>query len=212
MRGSHIDQTFEVKQTIQHIVMDVKMWQYLQNSAFLYALLSRDVLLYDDVCPGLRPGFRISVRLSVIVSVFFSYIVWHIEVKFYMSLSSYEHSIKLELCQFPLMFVEVVSLLELKVQEIHRFPLCFLTYLALILHMILFYCTSEQIWVSSIGVNFSGSYAPFWTWYWKYTVFSTSTFLLHALTYWAGMLHMTLFYCTTDQVRVLLICINFCMS
>ena len=26
------------------------------------------------------------------------------------------------------------------------------------------------------------------------------TFLLHALTYWAEILHMTLFFCTTDQV------------
>ena len=32
----------------------------------------------------------------------------------------------------------------------------------------------------------------------KYTVFHT--FLLHALTYWAEILHMTLFYCTSDQV------------
>ena len=39
---------------------------------------------------------------------------------------------------------------------------------------------------------------PFWNLaYWKYTVFRT--FLLHALTYWAEILHMTLFYCTTDQ-------------
>ena len=38
------------------------------------------------------------------------------------------------------------------------------------------------------------------------------TFLLHALTYWAEILHMSLFYCTTDQVRVLSICINFCWS
>ena len=37
-------------------------------------------------------------------------------------------------------------------------------------------------------------------------------FLLHALTYWAEILHMTLFYCTIDQVQVLSICINFCMS
>ena len=42
---------------------------------------------------------------------------------------------------------------------------------------------------------------PFWNFeYLKYTVFRT--FLLHALTYWAEILHMTLFYCTTDQVRV----------
>ena len=42
---------------------------------------------------------------------------------------------------------------------------------------------------------------PFWNLkYCKYTVFRT--FLLHALTYWVEILHMTLFYCTTDQVRV----------
>ena len=44
----------------------------------------------------------------------------------------------------------------------------------------------------------------------KYAVFRT--FLLHALTYWAEILHMTLFYCTTDQVRVSSICVNFCGS
>ena len=42
---------------------------------------------------------------------------------------------------------------------------------------------------------------PFWNLeYWKYTVFRT--FLLHDFTYWAEILHMTLFYCTKDQVRV----------
>ena len=44
----------------------------------------------------------------------------------------------------------------------------------------------------------------------KYAVFRT--FLLHALTYWAEILHMTLFYCTSDQVRVSSICVNFCGS
>ena len=38
------------------------------------------------------------------------------------------------------------------------------------------------------------------------------TFLQHALTYWAEMLHMTLFYCTTDQVRVSSISVKFCGS
>ena len=38
------------------------------------------------------------------------------------------------------------------------------------------------------------------------------TFLQHALTNWAEILHMTLFYCTTDQVRVLSICVKFCWS
>ena len=46
--------------------------------------------------------------------------------------------------------------------------------------------------------------------YWKYTVFRT--FLLRALTYWAEILHFTLFYCTTDQVQVSSISVNFCRS
>ena len=44
----------------------------------------------------------------------------------------------------------------------------------------------------------------------KYTVFRT--FLLHALTYWAEILHMTLFWCTTEQVRVSSLCVNFWRS
>ena len=36
-----------------------------------------------------------------------------------------------------------------------------------------------------------------------------STFLLHALTYWAEILHLTLFWCTTDQVWVSSLCVNF---
>ena len=38
------------------------------------------------------------------------------------------------------------------------------------------------------------------------------TFLLHALIHWAEILHMTLFYCTTDQVRVSSICVSLCES
>ena len=52
---------------------------------------------------------------------------------------------------------------------------------------------------------------PFWNLeYWKNTVFRT--FLLHALTYWAEILPMLLFYCTTDQDRVFSICVNFWRS
>ena len=44
----------------------------------------------------------------------------------------------------------------------------------------------------------------------KYAVFRT--FLLHALTFRAESLHMTLFYCTSEQVRVSSISVNFCWS
>ena len=38
------------------------------------------------------------------------------------------------------------------------------------------------------------------------------TFLLHTLTYWAEILHLTLFWCTTDQVRLSSLCLNFWKS
>ena len=131
-----------------------------------------------------------------------------------------------------------------------------------IMHIILFYCITDQVRVSSINIpsgspsvrpsvrpfvtvfrtfllhalrywaqilcNFilmhvrSSSNAinfrqfvlqlcPFWTSKsYKYAVFRT--FLLHALIYWDELLHMTLFYCTTDNVRLSLICVNFCWS
>ena len=90
----------------------------------------------------------------------------------------------------------------------HSLLLHALTYCAEILHMTLFCSTTDQVWVSTISFNFCRSYIPFWNLeYSKYTVFRS--FLLYALTYWAEILHMTLFYCTTDKVEVLSICVNF---
>ena len=107
----------------------------------------------------------------------------------------------LELCLF-------VNSEYSKYSVFRTFLLHALTYWAEILHMTLFYCTTDQVRVSSICVNFCGSYAPFWKLqYWKYTVFRT--FLLHPLTYWAESLHITLFFCTTDQVWVSSICVFF---
>ena len=91
------------------------------------------------------------------------------------------------------------------------FVLHALTYWAEILHMTLFYCTTNQVRVSSICFKFWWELCTFWNLeYWKYTVFHT--FLLHALTCWAEILHMTLIYCTSDQVRVSSICVKFCGS
>ena len=165
--------------------------------------------------------------------------------------------ILLELCHFwNLKFV--------KYTVFRTFLLHALAYWAENLHMTLFYCTRDQVWVSSICVDCCGSYAllelrilevhsfphfsltcfdimswnftydlfllhcrsslsvvnlrrffgelcPFWNLeYWKYKVFLS--FLLHALTNWAEILQMTLFYCTTDEVGVSLICVNLCRS
>ena len=69
--------------------------------------------------------------------------------------------------------------------------------------------TLDQVWVSSISVNFCKSltYSFFWNLeYCKHTVLRI--FLLHALSYWAELLQMTLSYCTSDQARVSSICVN----
>ena len=70
-------------------------------------------------------------------SAVFSYMLWHIALKFCMSLSSYEHSIKFECRQCSSIFAGVMPLLELKILEIHSFHsflLHALTYCAEMLH------------------------------------------------------------------------------
>ena len=112
--------------------------------------------------------------------------------------------IKFECCQFASIFVGVMPLLELKILEIHSFPhfshTCFD-----ILSWNFAYDFVKLYYRSSLSVvnwhQFLWELCPFWNLkYWKYTVFRT--FLIHALTYWAEILHMTLFYCTIDQVWV----------
>ena len=85
-----------------------------------------------------------------------------------------------------------------------------LTYWAEILHIsyyfVLLYYRSSSSVVNFL--QFLWELCPFWNLeYWKYTVFRD--FLLHALIYWTEILHITLFYCTTDQVWVSSICVFF---
>ena len=92
----------------------------------------------------------------------------------------------------------------------HFSPTCFeILSWNFVYHFILMHVRS-----SSNVINFRQfllELCPFWTSNsYKYAVFRT--FLLHALTYWAQILHMTLFHRTTDQVRVLSICVNVCGS
>ena len=147
-------------------------------------------------------------------SAFFSYILWLIELKFCIWLCFTVLQIKFECCQFTSVFVGVMPHLELKILEIHSFPqfplTCFdILSLNFAYDFVLLYYRSS---LSVINLcQFLWVLCPFWNLeYWKYTVFCS--FLLHALTYWAEILHMTLFYCTIDQVRVSLIYVNFCRS
>ena len=112
---------------------------------------------------------------------------------------------QLECRQFASIFVGVMPLLELRILKIHSFPHFSLSCFDILSSNFAYDFVSRYYRSSSIVVNlrqFLWELCPFWNLeYWKYTVFRT--FLLHALTYWAEILHMTLFYCTIDQVWVL---------
>ena len=162
-------------------------------------------------CPSVRPSIRPSgspsVRPSVRPSQFsalFSYMLWDIELKFCLSLYYDARKSKFECHQFPSIFDGVMPLFNFKLLQIcsfpHFSPSCFdisswnLAYD----FVLLYYRTSSSV---DDFRQFLLELCPFWNLeYWKYTVFRT--FLLHALTYWAEILHMILFYFTTDQVRV----------
>ena len=97
-------------------------------TSFLYARLQTGRIMVwwcpsfrPFVRPYIRPSVRVSVRQSQLSAVF-SYMLGPIELKFCMSLSSNEHSIKFECRQCLSIFVGVMPLLELKILEIHSFP------------------------------------------------------------------------------------------
>ena len=121
---------------------------------------------------------------------------------------------KFECRQFLSIFVGVMPLLELRILKIHSFPHFSLTCFDLYswnfaYDFVLLYCRSS----SSVVYlrQFFKELRPFLNLeYYKYEVFRN--FLLHALTYWGEILHMILFYWTSDQARVSSICVNFCWS
>ena len=73
--------------------------------------------------PSVRHTLCPSVRLSVRpFSTLFSYMLWHIELKFCTWLCFTVLQIKFECRQFPSIFVGVMPLLECRILKIHSFP------------------------------------------------------------------------------------------
>ena len=144
-------------------------------------------------------------------STLFSYMLWHIEFKFCIWLCFNVPQSKFECRHFASIFVGVMPLCELRILEIHSFPHFSLTCFDILScnfaydFVLLYYRSSSSV------VNlrqFWLELCPFSNLeYWKYTVFRT--FLLHPITYWAESLHITSFFCTTDQVWVSSICVYF---
>ena len=147
-------------------------------------------------------------------SALFSFMLWHFELKFCIWLCFTVLQNKFECRQFPSIYAGVMPLLELRILKIHSFPhfshtrFDILSWNFAFDFVLLYYRSSSSVFNFR---QFLLELCPFWNVeYQKCTVFRT--FLLHALTYWAEILHFTLFYCTTDQVSVFSISVNFCWS
>ena len=139
-------------------------------------------------CPSVRPSVRHSF------SALFSYMLWHIDLKFCVSLYFYVRKIKFECHQFPSLFAGVMLLFNFKLLQIcsfpHFSPTCFdILSSNFVYDFVLMYHRASLSVV--ILLQFLLELCLFVNLeYSKYTVFRT--FLLHALTYWAEILHMTL--------------------
>ena len=129
-----------------------------------------------------------------------SYMLWHIELKFWLWLYISVLQIKFEYSLFLSIFVRVMQLFELTILEIHIFPhfsSIWFDILSWNFYMTLFYWTTDQVRVSSI---FVGVLRLLELGILK--IDRCRTFLLY-LTYWAEIWHMTFFLWTLDQVSVI---------
>ena len=151
--------------------------------------------------------------VSEVILWLFFYTLWHIELKFCIWLCFSVPQIKFECHQFPSFFVGVMPLLEPGILEIHSFPHFSLTRFDILswnlaYDFVLLYL--GQVRVSSISVHFVGVMPLLECRILK--IHSFPHFSLTRFDILSWILHMTLFYCTTDQVRVLSISVNFCRS
>ena len=119
-----------------HQLANMQVLKYTSDSVksqkvltiFYTPVFRRDVLWYGDVRPGLRPSGSPSVRLSVRPSIrpsgspsvrpfsaLFSYILWHIELKFRTWLCFDVPQIKFDCRHFVSIFEGVMPLCELRI-------------------------------------------------------------------------------------------------
>ena len=126
-------------------------------------------------------------------SALFSYMLWYIKLKFCIWLSFTVLQIKFQCCQFPSISVGVMPLLERRILEIQFSALFSCTLWHIELKFCIWFCfTLLQIKFQccqfrSIFVGVMPLVEL------RILKIGFRTFLLHALTYWTAILHMTLF-------------------
>ena len=168
---------------------------------------------FPSIFVGVTPLLECTI-LKIHSFPHFSLTRFDLLLKFCTSLRFTVLQIKFECCQFASIFVGVMPLLDLRILEIHSFPHFSLTRFDILSWNFTFEFVSMYYRSSLSAVTLRQFLKELCVFvnleYGKYEVFRT--FLLHALTYWAEIFHMTLFNCTTDQVPVLSISVNFWWS
>ena len=146
-------------------------------------------------------------------SALFSYMLWHIELTFCIWLCFIVLQIKFECRQFASIFVRVMPLLELEYWKYTVFAL----FSNMLWHIELQFC----IWLclNVLQVKFEcRQFASIFVGVMPLLelrileIHSFPHFSLTCFDILSWNLHMTLFYCTSDQVRMFLICVKFCGS
>ena len=101
---------------------DILSWNFSYDFVLLYYRSSLSVInLQINFCRSYAP-FGTYNTGNTQFSALFSYILWHIELKFYIWLCFTVLQIKFECRQFASIFVGVMPLLELTLLEIHSLP------------------------------------------------------------------------------------------
>ena len=139
---------------------------------------------FASIFVGVMPLLEYTILKNTQFSALFSYTLWHIDLKFCISLCFTVLQIKFECCQLPSNFVGVMPLLDLEYWKIHSFPLFFYMLWNIRLKFYIWLClTVLQIKFECCQFpSFFDGVIPLSEWWIrKFTIFRT--FLLHALTY-----------------------------
>ena len=143
---------------------DILSWNFAYDFVLLYYRSSLSVVNFRQFLWELCPFSNVeNWKYTVFRTLFLHALTYWAEI---LHLTFTVLEIKFECRQFPSIFLGVMPLLEPRILEyaiFHTFLLHALIYQAEILHMTFFYCTTGQVPVLSISVNFCWSYAPFGT-------------------------------------------------
>ena len=143
---------------------DILSWNFAYDFVLLYYRSSSTVVNFRQFLWELCPFWNVENWKYTVFRILFLHALTYWAEILHLTFTVLE--IKFECRQFPSIFVGVMPLLGPRILEYAIFRtilLHALIYQAEILHMTFFYCTTDQVPVLSISVNFCWSYAPFGT-------------------------------------------------